>query len=95
MSKFFSGEASVPIIAVLGIATTVMITVSGFFVKTTSDISNKVDTVQGVNALQSAELASINATLQAYDKRQEHMDKQLDRIESVLTGVPISKIENK
>lgn len=95
MYKLIKGEASIPLIAVLGIATTLMVTASSFFFKTTADISSKVETVQEVNASQSASLASINATLQAYDKRQEHMDKQLDRIESVLTGVPVSKIEGK
>lgn len=89
------GEASVPLIAVLGLASTIIITASGFFFKTTTDLSGKVETVQEVNATQAAELASIQATLQAYDKRQEHMDKQLDRIESVLTGVPVSKLEDK
>lgn len=92
MVRWLKAEASVPIIAVLSIGTTIILGAVTFFFSTTSELSNKITTVQEINTEQSSQIAATGATIQAVQTRLEHMDKQLDRIESKLTGTPVSKI---
>lgn len=87
------GDASIPVVALIGAATTILLGVTGFFFSSNSELNTKVATIQEINTQQTAAIAASIATTNAVQARLDHMDKQLDRIESTLTGVPVSKLK--
>ena len=95
MKRLLSGEATIPVVAVLSVGATIVVAATAFFFSTTSELAQRISGVQQVNTAQSEHIASTAATVEAVLMRLDHVDKTLDRIESKITGQPLSKIQNQ